>query len=63
MKDSERRHRPGERRTYDERRNLDRREMERRTGERRLDSCPTCHGILNAKGYCYNCKKKVVKIA
>ena len=63
MKDSERRQLPKERRTYDDRRNLERREIERRTGERRLDICPTCGGILNAKSYCYRCKKKVIKIA
>lgn len=51
-----------ERRAYDERRMEDRRGGERRAGERRLESCPSCHGILNAKGYCYHCEARIVKI-
>ncbi|HXN06818.1 MAG TPA: hypothetical protein VN944_07125 [Nitrospiria bacterium] len=39
-----------------------RKEEERRQGERRTEICPTCSGILNAKGYCYGCKVRVVKV-
>lgn len=63
MTDPEKRHRTNERRMPDERRTTERRGAERRAGERRLDTCPTCKGILNAKSYCYSCKKRVIKIA
>ena len=62
MTDPDEKERSGRDRRDDERRAAERRKGERREGERREETCPVCAGILNAKGYCYNCKSRVVKI-
>ncbi|MBI1822390.1 MAG: hypothetical protein HY036_11740 [Nitrospirae bacterium] len=62
MSKSDQRVKRSDRREDEERRVRERRDGERREGERRLDTCPACFRILNAKGYCYYCKTRVVKI-